>query len=254
MQLTTTDLRGNNEKLHLFAGEESEKVDEISESFDLKQSSPLKDLAYYENRKFEQLNSTGGIANQGITRKENKSMLYLSHTKIKLNKRDIRLSDDDYISPIYSGKLLVLKEKVNQMLRVFHICENSDINTLIGIEKIEKEKMRKLYNFSPEKGNLTIREEAQEEGEDSKEGINYRNNYDSKSDSSFNSSKEKIIEMKSTEKLTNLDTNLDTHQDIHRSNPYYRLSSVMNFSHTLNNNSADRETSELMLDLDQLEK
>lgn len=213
----------------------------------MNQASPLKDLAYYENRRIEKLSSGNfGPESPADDRKENKNMLYLSHTRINQNKRGRRQGTADFISPIYSGKLLVLKEKVGQKLRVFHICENSDINTLMGIEKQEKAKMRRLFSKNSDNYNLTIREEPEE----SKEENSIQDNQRVMSESQFNSTHEKFNDGKTTEQYTNLDTN----QDIDKSNPYYRLSSVMNFSHSLPNNLADKETSELMLDLEQLER
>ena len=60
-----------NEQIPLFTGEE-DKMDIIAEEYDLKPSSPLKDLAYYENRKIEMMNS-GGLSpsNNLDNRKEN---------------------------------------------------------------------------------------------------------------------------------------------------------------------------------------
>ena len=110
--------------------------------------------------------------------------------------------------------------------------------------------MSKLYSRASEGDNMTIKEVTQEDNVESKDSINFEENVEEKSNVSGGSSKDSSkglhIDLKSSE--------VQSIHDIQNVNPFYKLNSVMNFSHSLTNNQADRETSELMLNLNQMER
>ena len=57
------------------------------------------------------------------------SVMYVSESNINRKGLKKKLLNPELMSPVYDGSLLVLKEKCQEKLRVFHICENNDINT-----------------------------------------------------------------------------------------------------------------------------
>ena len=62
-------------------------------------------------------------------------VLYLSESKILLRRDPLAQKiKNRYKSPVFNGKLLVMKQRVKKNVKVFHVCDNQDIQKLKAIE------------------------------------------------------------------------------------------------------------------------
>lgn len=252
-----------NEVMNLFQGN-PDNNDTHPTMAQKRDTSPLKNLAYYEN-KIRETGLSGDIvpqspANQKV---QNLSTLYISESNVELVNKNKNQSQ--LLSPIYDGSLLVLKERVNEKLKVFHICENSDINTLKGIEATEKMRGSKLAHMMADRDNSLVMNEYTEKDQYTEKQSNLGNTNEQKiidssglqeqeenlgkddssnvtiqlaSERSGNSSEEKKAEGEGS-----YSSLMDNYPQISNpaKNPYYRLSSVLNFDKRMKQLQADKD-------------
>jgi len=91
--------------------------------------------------------------------------LYISESNIDLNKYKNKQSrlQSEFLTQKYDGSLLVLKEKFQQKLRVFHICENNDINTLKGIETSERKISHSVLDGNSDENDIVFNQYDEED-------------------------------------------------------------------------------------------
>lgn len=167
------------------------------------------------------------------------------------------------LSPSYDGTLLVLKEKVRRKLRVFHICENSDINTLKGIEETEQLRANDIeseskdndgeedsmylneYTTKDPHGNIPYILDSKEEEKlqilSKEDGSNLAIQIPSPKTSTSEEEKGRESDTSSVQKPPNALNPSKT--------PYYRISSVINFDKHTKHLQADKDITGVLSDL-----
>ena len=255
---------GKNETLNLYKGEEESSCFPENTPRAGKQTlTPLKDLAYYENKKRETMLSGDLSTGSPNPKIQSKSTLYISESHIENLAPERENYQSEMLSPSYDGTLLVLKEKVRRKLRVFHICENSDINTLKGIEKTEQLRSHDIeselkYN-DQEEDSIYLNEYTEKEPQgdeiytaDSKEeekihiigkegGSNLAIQIPSPKTSS---SEEEKGEGSNTSSVLKPPNPMNPNKT-----PYYRISSVINFDKRTKQLQADKDITGVLSDL-----
>ena len=79
------------------------------------------------------------------------SILYMSESKILKRKNPLAPSTKHkFKSPIFGGNLLVMKEQVKKNMKVYHICDGSDISQFKQIEEEERERISLLQSINSE--------------------------------------------------------------------------------------------------------
>jgi hypothetical protein len=219
-------------------------------------TSPLKDLAYYDNKRRKDLLSGNHLQSSGggrNSRVQHGSTLYISQSHVDNIKKEVYPKFETLESPNYDGSMLVLKEKVNKKLQVFHICEKSDIYILKGIEANEQNRnnnegkiggtedieeiVMKGYTEKDEEG-TPRKDSLQEEGK--KEYHNSTLQLDSELSQSSSQERDSAI---------NSEANQFTPDNLNK-NPYYRLSSVLNFERKSKQLQADTGIAGVLSDMD----
>jgi hypothetical protein len=190
---------------------------------------------------------------------QDSSTLYISESNVEMVKHGSQKINERLLSPSYDGSLLILKEKMFKKLRVYHICENTDINTLKGIEAIEQFKGSQIYFNSEDhnKDNIYLAEyETKELHSDSKSKGTIQNeevkiNREEGKTESSNLTLQLVSDISEDENEDRKRLEQVQHQvsDISQpavnvnpqKNPYYRLSSVLNFVKQAKTLQADKE-------------
>jgi len=255
---------GKNELLHLYSGSDDEKYNSDNSPRNSKtKAAPLKDLAYYANKK--KVSQFTRKKDKPIDKTQNESTLYISESNVgEVSKQKSKNSHN--FSPSYDGSLLILKEKLFKKLKVFHIWENSDISTLKGIEAIEKVKGHDVdYRLSQtHQDDICLNEYEEKEDEEEKEksqksGLQNEEGKNGKDDAqNLTLQLESIISVESDENSKKLSENQNVMSDLSQNpaldinpnkNPYYRLSSVVNFTKQAKHLQADRGIAGVLSDM-----
>lgn len=111
-----------------------------------------------EEKKIGQFSSQSSKSNKTV-RAKSERILFLSEAKIlKQTNPFMPKSTMKFKSPVFTGEVYVMKEKVNRNVKVYHITDGSDISSMKQLEKEEKNRVAALAEALEEGNDIPKRE------------------------------------------------------------------------------------------------